>query len=85
MNDFPDRWDPVVASTISYLCALNFCEMDAIGDKQASAADAKMQGFMKQRGTDFQTAWVASDVFEADTPDGKGLNTALDNLTGKYT
>jgi hypothetical protein len=44
-----------------------------------------MQGFMKQRGTDFQTAWVASDVFEADTPDGKGLNTALDNLTGKYT
>jgi hypothetical protein len=27
-----------------------------------------MQGYMKQRGTDFQTAWVASDVFDADTP-----------------
>jgi hypothetical protein len=64
-----------------------FCEMkkvmDARGDKQDTAADAKIQGYMKQLGSDFQTAWVASDDIDTDTPDGKALNAALDNLTGK--
>ena len=64
-----------------------FCEMkkvmDARGDRQDPAADAKIQVYFKQLGTDFQTAWVGSDDDDAGTPDGKGLNAALDNLTGK--
>jgi hypothetical protein len=66
-----------------------FCEMkkvmDARGDRQDPAADAKIQGYMKQLGTDFQTAWVGSDDVDAGTPDGKAPNAALDNLTGKCT
>ena len=66
-----------------------FCEMkkvmDARGDRQDPAADAKIQGYLKQLGTDFQTAWVGSDDVDAGTPDGKALNAALDNLMGKCT
>jgi hypothetical protein len=66
-----------------------FCEMkkvmDARGDRLDPAADAKIQGYMKQLGTDFQTAWVGSDDVDSGAPDGKALNAALDNLTGKCT
>jgi hypothetical protein len=66
-----------------------FCEMtkamDARGDQQDAEADAKIQDYMKQLGPDFQAAWVASDDADADTSDGKALNAALDNLTGKCT
>jgi hypothetical protein len=59
--------------------------MDARGDKQDTAADEKIQGYMKQLGTDFQAAWVASEDVDTDTPDGKVVNADLDNLTGKCT
>jgi hypothetical protein len=66
-----------------------FCEMTKVmkarGDKQDAAADARVQGYMKQLGTDFQTAWVGSDDIDTDTPDGKALNAALDTLAGKCT
>jgi hypothetical protein len=66
-----------------------FCEMtkamEARGDKHDSAIEAKIQDYMKQLGSDFQTAWVGSDDIDADNPDGKALNAALDNLTGKCT
>ncbi len=64
-----------------------FCDMskvmDAMGEKQDAAAEAKIQGFMKQLGTEFETAWnVGHDVNE-NSPDGKSFNGALDDLSGK--
>jgi hypothetical protein len=66
-----------------------FCDMskvmDAMGEKQDAAAEAKIQGFMKQLGTEFETAWnVGNDVNE-NSPDGKALNAAIDDLAGKCT
>jgi hypothetical protein len=64
-----------------------FCEMskamDAMGDKQDAAGEAKIQGYVKQLGTDFETAWIASADVDAETPDGKAISGALDDLTGK--
>ena len=64
-----------------------FCDMskvmDAMGEKQDAAAEAKIQGFMKQLGTEFETAWnVGNDVNE-NSADGKAFNGALDDLSGK--
>lgn len=59
--------------------------MDARGDKQDADADAKIQDYMQRLGPEFQAAWVASDDVDTDTSDGKALNTAVDNLTGKCT
>jgi hypothetical protein len=64
-----------------------FCEMtkvmDAMGDKQDAASEAKIEGYVKQLGTEFETAWIASTDVDADTPDGKAIGDALDDLSGK--
>jgi hypothetical protein len=54
-----------------------------MGDKQDAAGEAKIQGYVKQLGTDFETAWIASADVDAETPDGKAISGALDDLTGK--
>jgi hypothetical protein len=64
-----------------------FCDMskamDEAGDKPNPAADAKINGFMKQLGTDFETAWAVAEGLNDDSPDGKAYNSALDELAGK--
>ena len=35
--------------------------MDAIGEKEDAAAEAKITGLMKQLGPDFEAAWNAGD------------------------
>jgi hypothetical protein len=66
-----------------------FCEMtkamDAMGDKQDAADDAKIQGYVKQLGTEFESAWDASSEVDAETPDGRAIGAALDDLSGKCT
>ncbi len=66
-----------------------FCEMskamDAAGDKPSPAANAKIDGYMKQLGTDFETAWAVADGLNENSPDGKAYNNALDDLAGKCT
>jgi hypothetical protein len=66
-----------------------FCEMtkamDAMGDKQDAADDAKIQGYVKQLGAEFESAWVASSDVDAETPDGRAIGAALDDLSGKCT
>ena len=64
-----------------------YCEMtkamDAMGEKQDAAAEAKIQGYVKQLGAEFETAWnVISDV-DMETPDGKAITAALDGVEGK--
>ena len=64
-----------------------FCEMtkamDAAGEKPTPAAEAKINGFIKQLGADFETAWSAIDGLNENSPDGKAYNGAVDDLSGK--
>jgi hypothetical protein len=64
-----------------------FCDMskamDAAGEKADPAVDAKINGFMKQLGADFETAWGAAEGLNENSADGKAYNTALDDLAGK--
>jgi len=64
-----------------------FCEMtatmDKAGDNPDAAADAKIDGFMKQLGPDFATAWNAGEGIDENSADGKKLDAALDELGNK--
>jgi hypothetical protein len=64
-----------------------FCEMtkamDAMGDNQNAADDAKIQGYVKQLGADFESAWTASSDVDSETADGRAIGAALDELSAK--
>ena len=64
-----------------------FCEMiqtmDATGEKDDAAAEAKITGLMKQLGPDFEAAWNAGDGLDDNTEDGKAFNAAMDDLAEK--
>ena len=64
-----------------------FCEMssamDKAGDNPDAAADAKIDGYMKQLGPDFTTAWNAGEGVYQNSADGKKLDAALDELGSK--
>ena len=64
-----------------------FCDMnkamDAAGDTPNAAADAKINGFMKQLGADFESAWGMAEGLNETSADGKAYNNALDDLAGK--
>jgi hypothetical protein len=71
--------DPAKLKTF---CAMSDA-MDAEGDKEDSAADAKIDGYMKELGPDFETAWNAGENLDENSPDGKQLNDAVDGLASK--
>jgi hypothetical protein len=64
-----------------------FCEMqkamDAAGEKDDPASDAKIDGYMQQLGKEFQTAWNAGEGVAENSPDAKALDAALDGLASK--
>lgn len=64
-----------------------FCEMSKLmettGEKENPAAEAKIDGYMKQLGPDFETAWNAGDGLDENSADGKVLFAAMDELQGK--
>lgn len=64
-----------------------FCEMtkamNAAGEHPDAAAEAKIDGYMKQLGEAFQTAWNAGDDLDENSPDAKALYAAIDDLSGK--
>ena len=64
-----------------------YCEMskamDSAGEKPDQAADAKIQGYMKQLGPDFEQAWNAGNDLDENSEDGKTFNAALDTLSSK--
>jgi len=64
-----------------------FCEMtaamDKAGDNPDAAADAKIDGYMKELGPDFTTAWNAGEGVDENSADGKKLDSALDELGNK--
>ena len=66
-----------------------YCEMtktmEAAGDKEDAATDAKIDDYLKQLGPDFTTAWNAGQDMEENSPDAKAFGAALDELGSKCT
>lgn len=64
-----------------------FCELsdvlDAAGDKEDAATDAKVDGYLKQLGPDFAAAWDVVDDLDEKSADGKAADTAIDQLDAK--
>lgn len=64
-----------------------FCEMSkvmaAAGEKEDKAADAKIDGLMKQLGPEFEKAWAAGDDLTENSPDAKVYHAAMDDLMNK--
>jgi len=64
-----------------------YCEMSAVmdkaGDNPDNATEAKIDGYVKQLGPEFQSAWDVGDDVDENSPDGKRLDAALDDLTNK--
>jgi CMP-N-acetylneuraminic acid synthetase len=64
-----------------------FCEMSKViekmGDKEDAALEAQIDRLMGQLGQDFQTAWEAGDGVDENSPDGKALYAAIDELEDK--
>ena len=67
-----------------------YCEMskvmssaDAEDDSKAEELDKKMDGFMKQLGPEFQTAFEAGADLDPESDDGKVYDAAMDKLDDK--
>ena len=64
-----------------------YCEMskamEAAGDKDDDATNTKMDGYVKQLGADFESAWNAGENVDENSADGKKLSAAMDALDEK--
>jgi hypothetical protein len=72
------------ANKLKTYCAMTKV-MDAAADKEDPKLDAQIEGYMKQLGPDFVTAWNAAEGLDDNSADGKAYNTAVDDLSGKCT
>lgn len=63
-------------------CAMSK-EMTAGGEKADAASDAKVDGYMKTLGQEFEAAWNAGEGLDETSADGKALAAALDELDSK--
>ena len=63
-------------------CAMSK-EMAAGGEKGNAASDAKIDGYIKTLGKDFETAWNVGEGLDEKSDDAKALSAALDDLEGK--
>ncbi len=55
----------------------------ADNEKEDPAAEAKIDGYLKQLGPDFEAAWDTSEEIDENSADGKRLSAALDALEDK--
>jgi hypothetical protein len=64
-----------------------YCEMskliERMGDKEDAVTEAQIDRLMSQLGADFQAAWEAGDGLDENSPDGRALYAALDELDDK--
>ena len=70
------------ANKLKTYCAMTKV-MDAAADKEDPKLDAQIEGFMKQLGPEFTTAWNAAEGLDDNSADGKAYNAAVDDLSGK--
>jgi hypothetical protein len=70
------------AGKLKTFCAMNKV-MESAGEKEDPKLDAQIEGYMKQLGADFTTAWGAAEGLDENSADGKAYNAAVDDLSGK--
>lgn len=70
------------AGKLKTFCAMSKV-MESAGEKEDPKIDAQIQGFIKQLGADFETAWAAGEDIDENSADGKAYNAALDDLSAK--
>ncbi len=70
------------AGKLKTFCAMSKV-MESAGEKEDPKIDAQIQGFIKQLGADFETAWNAGEDIDENSADGKAYNAALDDLSAK--
>jgi hypothetical protein len=63
-----------------------FCSMskalDAVDEKDDAAAEAAIEGYLEELGPEFEKAWAVGEEVDENSPDGKALRAAIDELTG---
>ena len=63
-----------------------FCAMgkalDIVDEKDDAAAEAAIASYLKELGPEFEKAWYVGEEVDENSPDGKALRAAIDELTG---
>ena len=65
---------------------MTFCAMsqamEAVGENEDPATKAKIDDYLKQLGPDFEAAWKVFKEADQNSPEGKALSRAVDELGG---
>ena len=56
--------------------------MEAAGESEDAATKAKIDDYLKQLGPEFEAAWKVFRETDQNSPEGKALNQAVDELGG---
>ena len=67
------------AVKVTTFCAMSQV-MEAGGGNEDPATKAEIDGYLKQLGPDFEAAWKVFRETDQNSPDGKALNQAIDEL-----
>ena len=63
-----------------------FCAMgkvlDTVDEKDDAAAEAAIASYLKELGPEFEKAWKIGEDVDENSPDGKALTSAIDELAG---
>jgi hypothetical protein len=64
-----------------------FCAMskalDAVDEREDAAAEAAIERYMKMLGPEFQKAWNVGEDIDENSPDGRAITAAIDELAGE--
>jgi hypothetical protein len=64
-----------------------FCAMskalDAVDEREDAAAEAAIEGYLKALGPEFQKAWKVGEDIDENSPDGRAITAAIDELAGE--
>ena len=69
------------AAKLMTFCAMSQA-MEAAGENEDPATKAEIDDYLKQLGPDFEAAWKVFKEADQNSPDGKALSQAVDELGG---
>jgi hypothetical protein len=75
--------DPGKLKTYCEMVKLMGSSEDDQDDAKSAELDKQMQGYMKELGSDFESAYEAGADLDPDSEDGKAYDAALDKLDAK--
>ena len=70
------------AGKLKTFCAMSKA-MEAAGEDEDPASKAKIDGYLTKLGPDFEAAWKVFREADQNSPEGRVLNEAVDELGGK--